>query len=130
MPREIVVDTNVMSDRVFLHWLREYHGAKYIPAIVYSEAALHSVQKGRSATVFHNYVTKDLGLIFERMDHRHAWRAAELAFHEKGAWGDDQARDYMIAGHVAQTGRLLITKNLKDFTCLGEAVMAPEQAMR
>lgn len=124
MPKQIVVDTNILAHRDAVRWLSERMGAKYIPVVAYAESARYVLRQGKSLHDHHAYLTQTLGLTVERMDDRHARVAAELA-HRDGAEGGwhGNARDYFIAAHVAQSGRVLVTENIRDFTCLGEAAM-------
>ncbi len=131
MSREIVIDSNTLRRRDFATWLRDRMGWKWIPSVVYAELARYSIHKGESPAQLHDYLAGHLGLTVERMDHNHGVLAAQLAHAEGPDQGWHQrARDYFIAAHVARTGRVLVTQNLKDFTCLGPDAISVDEAMR
>lgn len=116
----IVLDTNVFRDSGFIWWLKKYRGDRIVPVIVYCELAVHFIEKtGDTAKL--DGLLYGAGIAVNEMEREHARRAAEFA---QGSpdW-HQHWRDYMIAGYAAFEPWLVITENVRDFSCLlGRAI--------
>lgn len=125
----IVLDTNVLEDRTFIYWLRKYRGEKILPAVAYSECAIHAVRKRRGLEKL-NGLLRATGIIVEPMEKCHGDWAAYFCDEEDGKW-KKRWRDYMIASHATCAPRVIITKDIEDFKpILGDRSMNPYEFMR
>lgn len=127
MPDPIVLDTNVFDDKSFLAKLKTYHGAKIIPAIVYTEICVHYYNKGKSHENIDRLLRR-LKIEYEWFRREQAREAAELG----SCYGDfkKNARDYIIASHAYTAPRKLITFNTKHFQFLEDRVLEPYEFLK
>jgi predicted nucleic acid-binding protein len=129
----IIIDTNVLSDTHFLHWLRMYRAEKIIPPIVYAEYAYHFLVKGRDLSALDRALNAAQIRVGE-MDKHHSAHGANFAFICRQPYCGDPSRDIqwlrtwrdsLIASFAAIPPFRMITNNIDDFNFLGERAMTP-----
>lgn len=122
----IVIDTCAFDDRGFVGWLRSYRGEREVPPVVYCELAVLAVQRKGDTTALDGLLG-GAGIEVSEMLMEHGRKAAILARGDQN-WRQ-KWRDYMIAAHAFNPPYRLITRNVKDFQCIGGRVLTPTDFM-
>lgn len=120
----LVLDANAFSSREFRYWLTTYKGRKILPMVAFVEVGVHEASQGRLER-FRAYLMQ-AEIEIEWMRVAEAQQTIRLAVSTGGF--ADNARDYLIAGHV-HGERILVTSNSRDFAFLPH-VVDPKQAIR
>lgn len=114
MPPTLVLDTNTLADRDFIHWLRSYPGRKILPAVAYAEIGVLYRSRGKLRLL--DQILADTNTEIEWMRDKEARRAIETGV-QVGDFAKN-ARDHLIGAHAHETDRVFVTRNSQDFTFL------------
>ena len=115
----LVVDTNVLWDRIALPALAAQKRPAILPAVAFIERARQLLQAGRTVDELWQ-LARDFGMEIEPLLPEHGLRMAARL--DDATWRR-HARDAMIASHVGPDD-VLWTKNPKDFLAVG---LRPDQ---
>lgn len=109
MPAMLVLDTNAMSERGMLHFLRDYHAPKLLPAVAAAEYSTHlKVRRRWDATRFLEAL-REARIEIEPLDAHLALAAADMA----GAAFGPTSTGALIGTHALAPGRMLVTNDLR-----------------
>lgn len=117
--KEIVLDTNVFSNKEFCDWLKDSDYAAHISVITYTELLYHYLKrKGESGEAFIDAFLEALNVQVISLDRECAKIASKSAI---GRWDfRTNARDYMIGSLAVKLKCPIITSNINDFEWIGE----------
>ena len=123
----LILDTCAIRNKDFLHWLREYHGQKILPAIAYFELSIYFIGKKHREPHIVDDMLNSVGIQVGWFRQREAQDAAIIAI------GDgnfrERTKDYMIASYAWIAPRIVVTYNVDDFSFLGSRVKTPDEIM-
>ena len=127
---KLVLDTNVLRDREFIHWTQsQYHGKVCTSVVSYMELKRQMLHNGREDNL-------DLILRKANIDVlQYTPRMATFAAQTMDKKGDGRCKtcgkidwaDIMIYSSIDNPPTILVTKNIKDFPY--ERVKTPEEIM-
>lgn len=123
----VLLDTNVLLDAKFLHWLKRQEMEKLMSSISVMEFAYHLFKKGKGEGSLRAFI--DLYTIhISNYGEKEAIIAAKNAV---GRWDFRQrARDYAIGATALSNDAILITRNVKDFAWLPKNKVVSPEAFR
>lgn len=111
MPDTLVLDTNALIERGFAFFLRSYRGRKVLPSVAAAELFRHFWERrGWGPAEFFDYL-HSIDVVIEPLDGRTAVSAVLAA----GPASSERTPDNLIAGHALAAGRMLVTRNVRDF---------------
>lgn len=120
----LVLDTNALADREFRHRLAGFDGHKILPAVAYTEIAMHFLAKGTPLRRL-DRLLREASTVVEGFRHQDARVAAGTA-HQVGD-AEENFVDHLVGAHAASPPRILVTRNTDDFRFLGPRVLTPHE---
>ncbi|MGH9921811.1 MAG: type II toxin-antitoxin system VapC family toxin [Nitrososphaerales archaeon] len=123
----ILLDTNVLLDAHFLHWLKRQELETLMSSVSVTEFAYHLFKKGKGERSFRAFI--DLYTI--RVCNYGEKEAIIAAKNAVGRWDFRlRARDYAIGATALSNDAVLVTRNIKDFGWLPKSRVSSPEALR
>jgi len=127
---KLVLDTNVLRDKDFIHWTQsEYHGKVCTSVVSYMELKRQMLHNGREDNLDSIPKKANIDVLYYTL--RMATNAARI-MDQRGdsrcsSCGKIDWADIMIYSSIDNPPTILVTKNIKDFPY--ERVKTPEEIM-
>lgn len=127
MNNNVVLDTNVFSNKEFCNGIKESDYAAFVSTITYTELLYHYLKrKGETGEEFVDAFLETLNVLVISLDQECAKIASKSAI---GRWDFKRnARDYLIGSLAVKLKCPLITSNINDFEWMRqECLFTPQK---